>query len=238
MDDRRLVDELPLGLEALDDVLVAVLAETALVLRNHVGERTGVVERVGESRHARFLADAEVVFAVGRCDVDEADAVVGRDVVVVQDPERAFRALVGEIREDRLVFGPLQRRALELGDDLVLLRLLEDVRQPRLRHDVDRPLVVGEVPDGDIVDVGAGADREVLGERPWSGGPDEEVDGRRQLPKAVNRNRLRNRLHPHRHRRVLHVLVVRARLEVGERRRELPGIRHDAVRAVDATLLP
>ncbi len=83
VDDRRLVDELPLGLEALDDVLVAVLAESALVFGNRVGERAGVVERVGKGRHARFLADAEVVLAVGGRDMDDADAVVGRDVVVV-----------------------------------------------------------------------------------------------------------------------------------------------------------
>ena len=177
VDDRRLVYELALGLEALDDVLVAVLAEAALVLGNRIGERTGIVERIGKGVHAGFLADAEVVLAVGRGDVDDADAVICRDIVVVEDAERTLRTLVGEIREKRLVLGTLQGVALPFPDELVLLFLLEDERETRLRHDVDRPRVVSHVAHCDIVDLRASADREVLGKRPRSCRPDEEVDG-------------------------------------------------------------
>ena len=238
VDDRRLVDELPLGLEALDDVLVAVLAEAALVFGNRVGERAGVVERIGKGRHARFLADAEVVLAVGGGDMDDADAVIGRDVVVVEDAERALRALVGEVREKRLVLGTLQGIALSFPDELVLIFLLEDERKPRLGHDVDRPRVVSHVAHRDIVDLRAGADREVLGKRPWSRRPDEEIDDASGALRLQLFARDRRGEDAARHGRVLDVLVVRAGLEVGERRRKLPGIRHDAVGAVDAALVP
>ena len=281
--DCRLVDELALGLEPLDDVLVAVLAEAPLVFGDLVRECAGRVERIDDGLHAGGLADAEVVLAVGRGDVDEARAVVGRHVVVVEDAERALGGLVGVVREDRLVARPLQRVALELGDELVLLRLLEERREPRLRHDVDRPRVVGEVAHGDVVDRRARADHQVLRQRPRRRRPDEEIDGgeglgglgsleglgslggwgglavvgRRlsfvrhimfrqalsKLPKLSKPSKLSKppkllNLHPDRDGRVLHVLVVRAGLEVGERRRELPGVRHDAVGAVDAPLLP
>ena len=178
VDDRRLVDELALGLEALDDVLVAVLAEAAGVVGDGVGEVAGGVERVDEGEHAVLLADAEVVLAVGRRLVDEARAVVGRDVVVVENDEGAFGLLVDEIREDWLVGPALEVGALEARDDLdLLVGLLEDVRQARLGHDVARALGVGEVARDDVVDVRAGADREVLRERPGGGGPDQEVNG-------------------------------------------------------------
>ena len=160
----------------------------------------------------RLLAHAEVVLAVRRRDVDDADAVVGGDVVVVQDAERALGLLVGEVREDRLVLPALHLGALQLAHDLVLLRLLEDVRKPRLRHHVHRPRVVGQVADDHVVDVRADAHREVLGQRPRRRSPDEEVDGPFQaveFPKRIKKPS------PHRDRRILDVLVVRARLEVG-----------------------
>ena len=178
VDDRRLVDELALGLETLDDVLVAVLAEPALVLRHLVGERARLVERIDDCVHSRLLADAEVVLAVSRRDMDDADAVVSRDVVVVQHPERALGLLVGKIREDRLVLGALQLRALELGDELVLLFFLEDVREPRLCHDVDRLLVVRDVSDRNIVDLRTRAHHQILRQRPRRRRPDQQIDRR------------------------------------------------------------
>ena len=237
--DRRLVDELALGLEALDDVLVAVLAEAPLVLGDLGRERAARVQRIDDRLHPGLLADAEVVLAVRRRDVDDADAVVGGDVVVVEDLERALGLLVREVREDRLVARALELRALKLGDELVLLLLLEERRQPRLRHDVNRLRLVGDVANRDIVDRRARAHHQVLRERPRRRRPDEEIDGRLGGEELLHRLRLgRERLRADGDRRVLDVLVVRARLEVGKRRRELPRIRHDAVRLVDAALLP
>ena len=236
--DRRLVDEPALGLQALDDVLVAVLAEAARVLGHLVGEVAARVEGVDERVHPRLLADAEVVLAVGGGDVDEARAVVGRDVAVVQDAERALGLSVRKIRENRLVGSPLQRGALEGGDALVLLGLPEDVRQAGLRHHVDGARVVREVAHRHVVDVRARADHQVLGERPGRRRPDEEVDRRLLREQVLERIARALDLHAHGDGRILHVLVVRTCLEVRERRRKLPGIRHDAVRAVDAALVP
>ena len=245
VDDRRLVHKLSARLEHLDDVLVAVLAEASLELGDSGREGAGLVERIDKRVHSRLAADAEVVLAVRRRDVDESDAVVRRHVVVVEDAERALSALVGEVRENRLIFDALERRALELRDDFVLLLLLEDVRKPRPRHDVDGPRVVSHVAHCDIVDVRARADREVLGKRPGSGSPDQEIDVRRRRYHGQGLGAARgpvrcpsHHLRPHRHGRILHVLVVAARLEVGERGRELPAVGHDAVRAVDASLVP
>ena len=244
VDDRRLVDELAHALELLDDVLVALLAEASLVLGNRIRERAGVVERIDECGHAGFLADAEVVFTVGRGDMDDAHAVVGRHVVVVEDLERTLGGLVGEVREDRLVGRALQLRALELGDDLILLGLLEDRGKTELRHDVDGLRLVRHVANRDIVDVRARAHREVLGQRPRRRRPHEEIDNRAFGQRTGDKRRETRALgeghdrRSHRHRRVLDILVVRTRLEVGERRRELPTVRHDAVRLVDAALVP
>ena len=183
--------------------------------------------------------DAEVVLAVGGRDVDETDAVVGRHIAVVQDDERSVGLLVREVREDRLVGRALELVALELGDDFVLVLLLEDVGKAGLRHDVDRPRVIRHVPHCHIVDVSARADREVLGKRPRSSRPDEEIDGRLLRKERFHLvARAGERLGTHGDGRILDVLVVRAGLEVGERRRKLPGIRHDAVRLVDAALVP
>ncbi len=233
--DRGLVDELAFRLEALDDVLVAILAEASLVFGDFRTERRARVQRVDDGVHAGFLADAEVVLAVGGGDVHEARAVVRRDVVVVQHAEGAFGLLRGVVGEDGLVFPALERRTLHFGDDFILLRLFEVDGQARLGHDVDGPGRVRQIPHRHVVDRRAGADHEVLGERPGGRRPDEEVDGRARGELQASRGK---RLHAHGDRRVLHVLVVRARLEVRQRRGKLPRIGHDAVRLVDAPLVP
>ncbi len=182
--DRRLMDELALGFETLDDVLVAILAEASLVFGNLGGERAGGVERIDNRLHAGFLADTEVILTVSRRDMDDADAVIGRHVVVVKDAEGAFGLLIGKIREERFVLGILEFGSLTLPDKLVaccstlaVLRFLEDRRKPRLGHHVDGTLLVRQIANRDIVDLRAAADCEVLRQGPRRRRPDEEEYG-------------------------------------------------------------
>ena len=237
--DRRLVDELATPLQILDDVLVAVLAEASLVVGDLVRERARGVERIDERGHAGLTANAEVVLAVSGRDVDEARAVVRRHVIVVENAERALGGFVGVVGEDRLVARPLERVALERGDDFELLRLLENGGETRLRHHVNRARVVRQVADGHIVNRRARANHQILRQRPRRGRPDEKVNGCAIL-RQFNYSIIRRFDYwgPHRDRRILHILVVRAGLEVGKRRRELPRVGHDAVGAVDAALVP
>ena len=72
--------------------------------------------------------------------MDDARAGVLCDVGVDEDPEGALAGLLagvlGEVGEDGLVLLVLERGALELGHDLVVGLLLEDVRETGLHHDV------------------------------------------------------------------------------------------------------
>ena len=72
--------------------------------------------------------------------MDDSRAGVLGDVGVDEDPEGALAGLLagvlGEVGEDGLVLLVLERGALELGHDLVVGLLLEDVGEPGLHHDV------------------------------------------------------------------------------------------------------
>ena len=155
------MDELTLGLKPLDEILVAVLAEAALELGNRVGKRTRVIKRIDKRRHTRFLADAEVVFAVCGSDMHKADTVIRSDIVVVRHAESALGLLVGEIRENRLVFRILEFFALAFPDDFVHLFILENERQTGLRHHVNGTGLVGHIAHGNIIKRCAGANRKI-----------------------------------------------------------------------------
>ena len=113
------------------------------------------------------------------------------------------------------------------------------MRETGLRHDVDGLRVVRDIAHRDVVDRRAGAHHEVLGKRPGSRCPDEQIDRGLLREEVLHRSALgREGLRAHGDRGILHVLVVRAGLEVGERGRKLPGVRHDAMALVDAALVP
>ena len=86
----------------------------------------------------------------------------------------------------------------------------------------------------DVIDVRTRAQREVRRQRPGSRRPREQVE------RALDAEPLGAARHAeaHRERRILHVLVVRVRFEIAERRRQPEAVRHDPVRLVDAPLIP
>ena len=239
VDDGRLMYELALGLETLDDVLVAILAEAALVFGKRICKCTGIIERIDERRNARFLAHAEVVLAVSRSNMHETNTIISRHIIIVGDAEGPFRLLVGEIREDRFVLDALELIALKFGDELVLFFLLEDVGKTRLCHDIDGLSFVGHVAHGYIIDIGTSANHQVLGKRPRRCRPNEQIDCRLGGEQRLDGFALGGeRTSANRHRRILHILVVAAGLKVRKRSRKLPAVRHDAVRLVNAPLVP
>ena len=230
VDDGRLVDQLALGLQTLDNILIAGFAEAAFVLGDRRGEVAGGVEGIGDRQHAGLPADPEVVLTVGRCDMDQAGTVLGGDIVVVQDMEGTLGPKLFKVGEDRLVAPPLDLAPLEGGDQGILVLLLVVGGETLAGdHEVD-PIL--PVPDHTVVDIGTGTDHQVFGEGPRCGGPDQQIG---IAPGGISPL---EDLGPDRDGRILDILVVAPGLEVGERGAQLPAVGHDTVRFVDTPLLP
>ena len=152
--------------------------------------------------------------------------------VVTKSPlsTRKASGVSWEVGKERLV-GPAEEvGARHLGDDFVVFGLLVDGGEAGFGHDVDDAL--GLVAHGDVGDAGAGADGEVLGERPGGRRPDE------QIGLAPGGGSPGADFDTEGDGGVLDVLVVRPGLEVGKRRGQLPAVRHDAMRLVDSPLVP
>ena len=164
--------------------------------------------------------------------MDQSHAVVGADVIVVEHGEAPLRGEIGEAGEEGFVFPAFEGGTFHFGNDFESPFLAEDGAETRFGHDVAGPGVVGEVPHDDVIDIGPGADRQVFGERPRGGGPDEEIG---RPPGGI---RARSDFCPDGDRGVLNVLVVAPRLEVREGGGELPRVGHDPVGFVDPSLIP
>ena len=230
VDERGLVDQLAGVLEGADDRLVGILAEHAVIFGNDFGEGADIIEIVAQG-NAGCPADAEVVFAKGGRGMDESGAVFGADKPIVEDTEGVigFR----KSRENGLI-----GQATEVGtgprrQTLILVGLLVIGRQAGLGEDIN--VVVGSVAHGDVGDVRPGADGEITIEGPGGCRPDERVD---RHPLGVEPGRQCGELDAYRDGGVLDILVVAAGLEIGERSIEFPGVGHDAVGLVDASLIP
>ena len=232
------MDEFPLGLQARDDRLVGVLAELTFVLGNLSGELGFFIERI-DQRDARGLAHAVVVFAVRRSQVHDAGAIAGGDERVGQHSEGI--RLSGKVREQWFVFQAGEHGAHWLGDDAVLFRLLINRGESILGHQID--LALFQVFNPAIGDLRADTQRQIFRQGPWGRGPRQDegfaaADGGKNLWRffaAAREDRAVGITHPKPHgdRRVLHILVIVAGLEVRQRRRQLPRVRHDAVGLVD-----
>ncbi len=231
VDQGGLVHQLAGVFQRTDDGFVGVLAEDAVEFGDGFGEGADIVEIVAQG-DAGGLADAEVVLAEGGGDVHEPGAVLGADEAVIEDAERAGGVVLEGI-EDRLVGESEQVGAREGGEGFVLVGFLVVGGEPGFGEEIDA--AVGGVADGDIGDIGSGADGEVAVEGPGGGGPDEGIDGGAAGLEAGGQRR---QLDADGDGGVLDVLVVAAGLEVGEGGVELPGIGHDAVGLVHAALLP
>ena len=228
--DRGLMNQLALLLEALDQILVAILAEAALIVRQLVRKLARGIERVSDDRESRLFADAEVVLAVRRRHVDQAGTVFGADETVVQHAERALIRAGRKVREKRFIGPPFQVAALKPRQHLVLLRFLVVGGEARLGHHETH--AAGCIAHRHVVDLRSGADRQIFRQRPRRGGPDQQT---RFAPGRIGAGQ---HLGAHRDRGILHILVVVAGLEIAERGAELPTVRHDAVGLIDAALLP
>ena len=229
MNNGRLMDQLAIRLQFLDDVLVAILTETATPgFRSGCHEGATFIHRVFQG-DARCRADAEVVFTIGRSVVHKTRTIGRGDVIVGQYHEGIGLILI--VREDGFVTNALERFTSEGIDDVIGIGLLEDRTQTCLSQDIDRAISL--ITHGHIGNRGASADREVRQERPRRRGPDQQVS-----LFAPSRRCTRGDTATHRHGRILHILIVIARFKVGQRRRQLPRIRHDAVATIDAPLVP
>ena len=222
--DGGLMDQFAFVLKALNDRFVGVFAELPFVVRNLRGEFAVDVERLDE-RDAGGGADAVVVLTVSRRHMNDARSIFGGNKFVGQNAEGVLVAL--EVVEQRLIGQPGKLRTLELFEDFVLLLFFVVGAQAAFgQHE---HIVAFGVADGNVVDVRPGTDGEVGRKRPRGGRPDQRT-GVFNF-KAVQ-------FYAHGDGRVLHILIVAAGLEVGQRRVELPAEGHDAVGAINAALFP
>ena len=221
----RCLEEQALLLEVCEDQRIGFLDEEARPIRLSC-ELALAVDEVDES-DAVLLADAVIVFAVCRSHMDDARAVLRRDVVIAGHDERLFAALVldllDSVRIERLVLAVLEILALIALEDLALaFDTLEDLVDECLCEDV---LLVADL-DLDVIDRGVHAECHVRRQRPRRRCPGEErviaVFG----------------LEFDHGRALRDVLVALCHLMRGERRAAAWAIRDDLVALVEQALLP
>ena len=224
MRELRRLEELALLLEILEDQRVGLLDKDARPVRV-LRELALAVDEIHEA-HAVFHADAVIVLTEGRRHVDDARAVLRRDVVVAEHDERflARLHLADGIGIERLVLPALELLALAAREHRALARhVLEHFVDERLGEDVFL------LPDLHlhIVDLRIHAEREVRRQRPGRRRPGEIAGIRLALHAELD------------HRRALRdVLVALRDLVRGERRAAARAVRDDLVPLVEQAFLP
>ena len=162
--------------------------------------------------------------------MDDTRTVRRRDIIIHEDAE-GVRG-VFEIREDRFVVEADEIVAFAFHQDRVFFRLAIIGRNTFFCKDIGviRVAILEEA----VIDVRTDADGEIFRQRPRRGRPDADVGGdvRRNVEFGIRE------FHADGDGWILHVFIVLVGLEIGERRRELPAVRHDAVRLIDAALVP
>ena len=150
----------------------------------------------------------------------EAGAFIGRDVVIGHHPEGATRPLLGKVREGGFVGPSDQIAAGQPGVDFQVA-----VGGKPLLGEVDVPARSG-VLSLDVAQAGVDADGQIRRQGPGRGGPHGQIGV------------LVAQFQQHRDRRILHLHVVGARLEVRQRRLQGRGDRHDLVALVNQAAVP
>mmetsp|Transcript_3200 Transcript_3200/g.6702 ORF Transcript_3200/g.6702 Transcript_3200/m.6702 type:complete len:359 (-) Transcript_3200:191-1267(-) len=231
-------------LQHLDDVFVGVLDKDALELR-HLRRETAVGveradERVALADDAARDTDVVVLLAEGRRAVHHPRAAVLSHEGAGDDAEGAGVALGLEVVEGRRVLQALELlagEALQLGELLERLLLLllvvelgVELAHAHGHHHVG--LARGLVAEFDILLLGVHTEREVRRESPWGGGPSQHARALREaLVSAAQQRECTD------NRRVVHILVVLLRLEVGEHGVARARIGHHFEAAVDEALV-
>ncbi len=220
----RRLEELALFLEVLEDQRIGLLDEDARPVRV-LRELALAVDEVHEADAVRH-ADTVIVLTKGRCQMDDARAVLRRDIVVCEDEERflARLHLADSVGIERLVLPADELPALAAREHRALARHV-------LEHFVDESL--GEdvflLPDLHlhIVDLRIHTEREVRRQRPGRRRPGEVAGVGLALHAELN------------HRRALRDVFVALRdLVRGERRAAARAVRDDLVALVEQAFFP
>ena len=166
------LDELALFLQALDDELVGVLDEQSFVILHLGGELAFVVDRA-DNGDSRALEDIVVILAEAGSRMDDAAAVLRRDIVAQDRDEGALVIEVCKVIEQRLVAHSCKFRALVLLENLVGSLVLVVGRQPALSEDVLVSALL--VQDLDVVDFGTQSKSQIRRKSPRSCSPGKEI---------------------------------------------------------------
>ena len=218
--DLAAVDEFPLRLQPVDDLLVGRFDRTPLIV-GHLGGKAALLVDRADFGKSRRLADRVVVLAESRRGVDDSGTVLGADEGAGQHLERPLPGQIGEVGEERLIAAADQFGTLAAPEDLRLLLVVD--ADPRLGQNV----MVVAVPDFDVIDIRSDGQRKIRGERPRRGRPGQEVG---VLP--VRRPEADG------DRRIHHLAVALIRLEVRQRRRAARAVGKNLVPLVDQPLIP
>ena len=221
MRELRRAEQQPALLQIRQHQRVGLLDEHArpLRFRRHAALRINKVDE----RHVVFVADAVVVLAERRGNVDDARAVGHGDVVVADDEPRLLVQLADGEVEQRHILHAFERRAGHFRQHLKLL-LREHRLHQRLRHDVHATVLRLKAA------VGVGrvhAQRHVRRQRPRGGRPRKQVGVFLALDREA-----------HIGGRFLDRLVALRDLVGGQRRAAARAVRDNLVSLIQQPLLP
>ena len=225
--DRLEPVEATLALEVLDDRLGDVADIPPRERAEAVQEDPGFVER-GHDRQPERAAELEVLGAAARCDVDDARPLVladlgpGDDPVLVRNVRR-----VGRARGERRLHGGqvVERPGVAPADHVRAGHLLEDLERPDergLERALAEPELIAPLPHADVAQRRPDGGRDVRGQRPGRGRPDQE-----RLPGPVDQREA------DRQPRIVPVLVALVHLRLRDARPAAGAPRHRVVTLVD-----
>ena len=124
--DSCLMNKFSFFFQAFDDVLVAIFAETAGVFWEFIGEIAGHIQRISDDINAGLFCNAEVIFTVCRCNMDETYTIIGAYIVVIENLKCAVCAVFCKIREERFIGPSFEIGTFESGDNFIIFCFFEE----------------------------------------------------------------------------------------------------------------
>ena len=234
-----------LALEAVDDVLVTVLDEAALVV-GHLGSEPALVIDGADGGNAGALEHQVVVLTKAGGRMDDTGSVLGGHEVCVEHPEGADGGRVavgavggllqvGKIGEQGLVAGAHQLTTLLPPQNSAGGRVLVVGAKAAFRQNVAL-VTVGHL---HVVDVRPHGEAEVGGQSPGRGGPGQPVGGAIGHVGVIAVGAGLRHLEADRDGRVMDILVAtQCQLVVGKDGGTAGTIGQDVVALVEEPLLP